>query len=242
MREQAAFYSGNDSESLSGELNGAVLNVSPPFADKPAQPIVVRPWCHMLKFIHPGLQLVWIIASLWLVAMAFPAAAAPVGAEPADAVVLKSVECRSDARNESVSHKRTDLVHVGATGYGAPPPKYYPENQRRLMAMRASKIDAYRALAETINGLHIWGGTTIGDMVVQKDRYRVFMDAYVRGARILNVTANDDGNYETVIELMVDENFLAKAFAEPTRPPCGKEGAHVSFAPPESPSMFYYSE
>ena len=198
----------------------------------------------MLKFMRPRLPPVWIITSLLL---AMPTAwAVPSSAEP-DEVVAKSVDCRADATGEGIDHpqqgqKKTELMHVGATGYGAPPPKYYPETQRRLMAMRASKVDAYRALAETVNGLHIWGGTTIGDMVVQKDRYRVFMDAYLRGARILSVTANDDGNYETVVELMVDENFLAKVLNEPTTPPCGNESAHVSFAPPESPSTFYYSE
>ena len=201
----------------------------------------------MLKIMRPRLPLVWVVAPLLLAVVALPAGAAASDAEPGDAVVVKSVDCRPDAAGASIDHsqpgqKKNDPVHVGATGYGAPPPKYYPENQRRLMAMRASKVDAYRALAESVNGLHIWGGTTIGDMVVQKDRYRVFMDAYVRGARILSVNANDDGNYETVVELMVDENFLAKVLTDPTTPPCGSEGAHVSFAPPESPSTFYYSE
>ena len=197
----------------------------------------------MLKFKHPRLLSVWIGSPLLLAALSPMTEAATRSAESSDSVVVKSVDCRPDASGDNVDQqKKSKPVHVGATGYGAPPPKYYPENQRRLMAMRASKIDAYRALAETVNGLHIWGGTTVGDMVVQKDRYRVFMDAYVRGARILSVTANDDGNYETVVELMVDENFLAKVLTEPTAPPCGNEGAHVSFAPPESPSTFYYSE
>lgn len=197
----------------------------------------------MLKFKRPRLQSVWIAAPLLLAVIAPTTGAAARSAEPSDTMVVKSADCRPDVIGDRVDpSKKMEQVHVGATGYGAPPPKYYPENQRRLMAMRASKIDAYRALAETINGLHIWGGTTVGDMVVQKDRYRVFMDAYVRGARILSVTANDDGNYETVVELMVDENFLAKVLTEPTTPPCGSEGAHVSFAPPESPSTFYYSE
>jgi hypothetical protein len=199
----------------------------------------------MLKFMHPRVPSVWIMVPLLLWVYAPTAGAAPRGAKPVDAVVERSVDCQSDA-GDGVEHssgqKRIEPVHVGATGYGAPPPKYYPEYQRRLMSMRASKIDAYRALAETINGLHIWGGTTIGDMVVQKDRYRVFMDAYVRGARVLSVNANDDGTYETVVELMVDESFLTKVLTEPTTPPCGNQGAHVSFAPPESPSTFYYSE
>ena len=175
-------------------------------------------------------------------------------AEPAEnlsdaenAAVIVSTECDPQAMTNTAlaspaGSSKVESIRVGATGYGAPPPKYYPENQRRLMAMRASKIDAYRALAESINGLHIWGGTTIGDMVVQRDRYRVFVDAYVRGARIVSMTANDDGNYETVVELMVDDAFLNKVIADPTNPPCTPNGAHVSFAPPESPSTFYYSE
>ncbi len=200
----------------------------------------------MLKFI-PRLSSAWIAAPLLLAMVASAVGADSSDMEASDVMVVKSVDCKPGASGESVdgapsSRKKIEPIHVGATGYGAPPPKFYPENQRRLMAMRASKIDAYRALAETVNGLHIWGGTTVGDMVVQKDRYRVFIDGYVRGARILSVNANDDGNYETVVELMVDESFLAKVLAEPTTPPCGSGGAHVSFAPPESPSTFYYSE
>ncbi len=138
--------------------------------------------------------------------------------------------------------KKVESIRVSATGYGAPPPKYYPENQRRLMSMRAAKIDAYRALAETVNGLHIWGGTTIGDMVVQKDKYRVFLDGFVRGARIVSVTANDDGNYETVVDLLVDDRFLSKLVMDPTAMPCVSDGSQITFAPPETPSTFYYSE
>jgi hypothetical protein len=78
-------------------------------------------------------------------------------------------------------------------------------------------------------------------MVVLNDRYRVFLDAYVRGARIVSVTGGDDGNYETVVEVMVDDRFLANVFADPTRAPCG-HGAHMTFVPAETPSMFYYSE
>lgn len=204
--------------------------------------------CRMLKFIRHCLSPVLMIAlPLLLALITLTAEAEPVIVEPGDSAMTKSADCKTDtmangADDPQQGRKKAESMHVGATGYGAPPPKYYPENQRRLMAMRASKIDAYRALAETINGMHIWGGTTVGDMVVQKDRYRVFMDAYVRGARILNVTANDDGSYETVVELMVDENFLAKELTGPAIPPCNKEDAHVSFSPPESPSNFYYSE
>lgn len=175
------------------------------------------------------------------------AAPAETSSDTGNASVVVSRECEAQSTTNMAlaspdGSQKVESIRVGATGYGAPPPKYYPANQRRLMAMRASKIDAYRALAETVNGLHIWGGTTIGDMVVQRDRYRVFVDAYVRGARIVSVTANDDGNYETIVDLTVDNHFLDKAIADPTNPPCTPHGAHVTFAPPETPSTFYYNE
>lgn len=161
--------------------------------------------------------------------------------------MITSVECDPGQALETSpagqqASQKIPAVRVGATGYGAPPAKYYPENQRRLMAMRASKIDAYRALAESINGLHIWGGTTIGDMVVQKDRYRVFLNSYVRGARVVSVIASEDGNYETVLDMMVDDSFIAKAITDPTRPPCSQHAAKITLVPSENPSTFYYSE
>jgi len=150
--------------------------------------------------------------------------------------------------------EKRDTIRINSTGYGAPPKKYYPEYQRSLMAMRASKIDAYRALAETINGLHIWGGTTLGDMAVQDDHYRVFLDSYVRGAKVESVTKRDDGNYETVVSTIVDQNFMTYVLSGHLSRHAGCNaqmssayGANNGLAPVVysegiAPSSFYYSE
>lgn len=154
--------------------------------------------------------------------------------------------------------EKLETVRVSATGYGAPPKEYYPEYQRRLMAMRAAKIDAYRALAETINGLHIWGGTTLGDMAVQSDNYRVFLNSYVRGATVESVTERQDGNYETSVSTIVDQNFLsymvsknllhsADCDAGSASKAQGQAGLNNSLSPVvysdgAAPSNFYYSE
>lgn len=137
---------------------------------------------------------------------------------------------------------------VGATGYGAPPKNYYPEGQRRLMTIRASKIDAYRALAEIVGGLHIWGGTAIGDMVVERDRYRIFIDTYVRGARVISVDQQHDGTFQTRVELNVNQNFLSQvmAYIDPAADhECNRTEENGSYAyyglNGVSPS-FYYSE
>jgi hypothetical protein len=117
------------------------------------------------------------------------------------------------------SDQKMERVRVGATGYGAPPKNYYPEGQRRLMTLRASKVDAYRALAEIVGGLHVWGGSAIADMVLERDRYRAFVDSYVRGARVVSVAAQEDGTYKTVLEMEVDQRFLFQvmAFIDPDK-------------------------
>jgi len=75
--------------------------------------------------------------------------------------------------------------------------------------MRAAKIDAYRNLAERVKGVQIWGGTTIGDMVVEKDRFRVYLDTHLSGARVISENPAEDGTFETTVELMVDQDFLS---------------------------------
>ncbi len=110
--------------------------------------------------------------------------------------------------------KKAEAVKIRVTGYGAPPKAFYPDPQRRLMAMRAAKIDAYRSLAERVSGLQIWGGTTIGDMVVEKDRFRVYLDTHLTGARVIAESGQEDGTYETVVELKVDQTFLNQTLPE----------------------------
>jgi len=158
--------------------------------------------------------------------------------------------------------RKAERVKISVTGYGAPPKEFYPDAQRRLMAMRAAKLDALRSLAERVNGLRIWGGTTIGDMVVEKDRYRVFLDTFIRGAKVMEVSPSEDGAYETVVELTVDRGFLSavlenpRAQSDPDHDPCLEVGgessadpgvraipaATLSRATPAGADTFYFSQ
>lgn len=114
---------------------------------------------------------------------------------------------------ENEQNKPAETMIITARGWGAPPKQYYPEGNRRLMAMRAAKLDAYRSLAERIHGVRIWGGTTVGEMVLEKDQFKVLLDAYVVGAKVLSIMEQKDGNYEAVVEVEVDRNFLYRALA-----------------------------
>ncbi|MDT8407793.1 MAG: LPP20 family lipoprotein [Methylococcales bacterium] len=79
--------------------------------------------------------------------------------------------------------------------------------QRKLMAIRASKLDAMRAMAEQVYGVRIQGHSSIEDMAVRDDRYRVFIDSYLRGARVVSSDAVDRDTYETVMELQLTPAF-----------------------------------
>lgn len=121
---------------------------------------------------------------------------------------------------------------VTAIGYGAAPPsESYTTGQRRLLAMRASKLDAYRALAEEVYGVRITSNSTVSALVAQHDSFRAYVDAYLRGAKVLSVNPLADGNYETVMELEMSDMFydalnppyLASSFVSPLGG-CGAKG------------------
>lgn len=110
------------------------------------------------------------------------------------------------------------IVKITAVGYGASS-SYdgYTLGQKRLMAMRASKLDAYRALAEEMYGVRVNGNSTVSAMMSQVDSFRVYVDTYLRGAQVVSVTPMADGNYETTMELSLDDRFF-NTFAHQVKP------------------------
>lgn len=99
---------------------------------------------------------------------------------------------------------------VRASGYGAQPETSKLSMARKhLMAMRASKLDAYRALAERVYGTVIYGGSSVNDFVLRNDRYHSFVDSYVRGAKVVSVENQKGGVVQTTMQLKLEPRFLA---------------------------------
>ncbi|WP_241674606.1 LPP20 family lipoprotein [Candidatus Methylobacter oryzae] len=103
---------------------------------------------------------------------------------------------------------------LSAVGYGTVEKSdRYSRSQIKLMAMRASKMDAYRSLAEQLNGLQLRGQTTVEDAEVTHDNYQVYLNAYLRGARVKRTSAigsdiyAGDDTFETVVELDLTPRF-----------------------------------
>mgnify|MGYP006283873123 CR=1 FL=1 len=73
--------------------------------------------------------------------------------------------------------------------------------QQRLMAIRASKLDAYRALTEQVYGQQLDATTTVADMTVQSDTFRAKVEGVIYGAVLVSITPAGDDTYETTLSL-----------------------------------------
>ena len=73
--------------------------------------------------------------------------------------------------------------------------------QQRLLAIRASKLDAYRSLAEQVYGLRMDSNVTVADMVVQSDTFRSRVEGVIYGATLVTIAPAGDDTYETTLTL-----------------------------------------
>ena len=73
--------------------------------------------------------------------------------------------------------------------------------QKRLMAIRASRLAAMRDLAEQIYGLRIEGSTTSVGARVQDDAFSASVRGTVAGARTVKIEPKGPDSYETVLQI-----------------------------------------
>jgi len=73
--------------------------------------------------------------------------------------------------------------------------------QQRLLAIRAAKLDAYRALTEQVYGQHLDATTTVSDMTVMSDTFRARVEGVVYGAVLVSITPAGDDTYEATLSL-----------------------------------------
>ena len=73
--------------------------------------------------------------------------------------------------------------------------------QQRLMAIRASKLDAYRALTEQVYGQQIDANSTVADLIMTNDTFRAKVEGLIYGARLVSITPVGDDTYETTLSL-----------------------------------------
>jgi len=98
-----------------------------------------------------------------------------------------------------MTEKKETLV---ATGYAVISIQNHRNTaQQRLLAIRASKLDAYRALTEQVYGQQLDASTTVADMTVMSDTFRARVEGVIYGAVLVSITPVGDDTYETTLSL-----------------------------------------
>jgi len=133
---------------------------------------------------------------------------------------------------------------ISVTGYGAMNEnKKLTAAQQRLLGMRSSKMDAYRALAERVRGMRLSGSTSVNNMMVKGDVYNAFLESYMRGARVVSISPMGDDAYKTVLELVIDQSFYTclttSAIHDPQCSPDSSNQQHYTTVRVEATPEFF---
>ena len=73
--------------------------------------------------------------------------------------------------------------------------------QRRLMAIRVAKLDAYRVLAAQVYGQYIDASTSIGDMVMADEHLEARVRGVIYDAKLERITPLGTTTYEVTLSL-----------------------------------------
>lgn len=114
-------------------------------------------------------------------------------------VPLSAPVADAAAVNAPLVEKRETL---SATGYAVISVQAHRNPaQQRLLAIRASKLDAYRSLTEQVYGQQLDATTTVADMMVQSDTFRARVEGVIYGAVLVSITPAGEDTYETTLSL-----------------------------------------
>jgi hypothetical protein len=124
---------------------------------------------------------------------------APAGAQAPRVAPVVAPEPSPVTMITPMMEKRETFV---ATGYAVISIQNHKNAaQQRLLAIRASKLDAYRALTEQVYGQQMDASTTVADMTVMNDTFRARVEGVIYGANLVSITPIGDDTYETTLSL-----------------------------------------
>ena len=84
--------------------------------------------------------------------------------------------------------------------------------EKRLMAIRAARLEAMRDLTEQVHGLRLDSTSTVNDMVLRSDYIRGLVDGEIRGARTTSIKPKSADTFEVVLTLDPDVvRYIVKA-------------------------------
>ncbi|MDN3700025.1 flagellar assembly lipoprotein FlgP [Vibrio artabrorum] len=114
---------------------------------------------------------------------------------------------------QPIQSMRTDdsLVAVGYASISEQ--KGRTDEEKRIRAMRASKVDAYRELAEQVYGMRVSGRAELEDQRLGIERTSGAVDGVIRGAEVVRSYPVGD-SYVTELQLDIRKMNQLRSYGE----------------------------
>lgn len=126
---------------------------------------------------------------------------APPGQNSA-AMMQPQVQTKIETKAIPVVERRSAIRSTGYAVISVQPSDV--DAQQRLLAIRASKLDAYRGLTEQVYGQYLDASTTVADMAVLSDTFRTQVEGVIYGAKVVSIAPVGEDTYETTLSLDQD--------------------------------------
>ena len=135
------------------------------------------------------------------------ATAAPVAPHPVAQAREAGPAPASEGAASMISPMMEKRETFTATGYAVISVQNHKNPaQQRLLAIRASKLDAYRSLTEQVYGQYLDATTTVAEMTVMNDSFRTRVEGVIYGAQLVSITPIGEDTYEATMSL--DKNVV----------------------------------
>lgn len=164
----------------------------------------MRAWCRVVGAVF--------VSGLVLYACQSGQADVTVSAKAEASVVIETVKGPGGSKGLVNWTKQTvTIVAMGAPKAGSTSP-----GQKKLTAREAALAIAYRDLAATVSGIHVSASVTVRDCALESSVVKTDLDAFIKGAEILNDKEKwdrDDEVYTVVVMLPLSgssDNSLMK--------------------------------
>lgn len=92
------------------------------------------------------------------------------------------------------------------------------DSMKLIMAMKASKLDAYRELTEQVYGQKIEGSQSVSHLVVESESLRASVEGVIRGAEVVKTYPVGGDTYVTELSLDMQQVYdIYLSTAKPRR-------------------------
>ena len=114
---------------------------------------------------------------------------------------------------KGTSHQFAETERITAVGYAViDTQKGQSHPQRRLMAIRASKLDAYRNMAEKVYGVFVESTSQSSEMAITNEDIRGRVQGLIYGSELESIEPIGRDSYQTTLslEVAVVQELLAR--------------------------------